>query len=250
MCNAEAPNRRCDGPPAALPRVRACVRVCVCVWARVGVFVCIVLFLYLTAFFGSIQNSSSLHHFCPLRDGGMCDLALNDEGNMVRRQEKKNWRRESHRRHHPLFLRVVVHFPRSCYILDFAISNMCITVFPLWQPPCGFLLDKFQFSFIISFSVSHLYLMAATRWCWPLLLMDACHSASTCSFYTSKKHGAVYLVPLCTAPMSHPSGLRGEIWSKLANSVQCSNLNDVAQRSTKYGASVCIYKQTLVPLLE
>lgn len=28
---------------------------------------------------------------CPLRDGGMCDLALNDDdGNTVRRQEKKN----------------------------------------------------------------------------------------------------------------------------------------------------------------
>lgn len=97
---AEVPKRCRDGPPATLPSmcVRVGVRVCVCARACV----CIVLFLDLTACFGSIQSSSSLHNFCPLRDGGMCDLALNDDGNMVRRQEKK-WRRESHRRHHPLF---------------------------------------------------------------------------------------------------------------------------------------------------
>lgn len=128
------------GPSAALPRVR--VNVCAGVFAceRARVCVCVLFYsFYLTACFGSIQSSSSLHDFCPLRDGGMCDLALNDDGNMVRRQEKKNWRRESHRRHHPLFLRVVVHFPRSCYILDFAISNMCITVFAFFSL-CGFLL--------------------------------------------------------------------------------------------------------------
>lgn len=67
-----------------------CAWVCLRVSARGCVCVCVLFYsFYLTACFGSIQSSSSLHDFCPLRDGGMCDLALNDDGNMVRRQEKK-----------------------------------------------------------------------------------------------------------------------------------------------------------------
>lgn len=64
-----------------------CARVCVCVRARV------VLFLGLN---GSVSFPAAFRVLpfcmvsCPLRDGGMCDLALNDDdGNMVRRQEKK-----------------------------------------------------------------------------------------------------------------------------------------------------------------
>lgn len=60
---------------------------CVCVRARV------VLFLGLN---GSVSFPAAFRVLpfcmvsCPLRDGGMCDLALNDDdGNMVRRQEKK-----------------------------------------------------------------------------------------------------------------------------------------------------------------
>lgn len=109
-----------------LQRYLVCVRVRVCLCANARTGVCIVLFLDLTACFGSIQSSSSLHDFCPLRDGGMCDLALNDDGNMVRRQEKKNWRRESHRRHHPLFLRVVVHFPRVLVIYWTLQFRICV----------------------------------------------------------------------------------------------------------------------------
>lgn len=110
------------------------MRVCLCASARTGV--CIVLFLDLTACFGSIQSSSSLHDFCPLRDGGMCDLALNDDGNMVRRQEKKKLEERITSPPSPSFFTCCGPFsPRSCYILDFAISIMCITVFfPFFSP--------------------------------------------------------------------------------------------------------------------
>lgn len=142
-------------------------------------------------------------------------------------KKKKNWRRESHRRHHPLFLRVVVHFPRSCYISDFAISNMCITVFAFF-----FLL---WFSFKISLSSVSLFFLlchSCISWLQPgdagrcCKWMLATPRALVPS--TLQKHGAVYLVPLCAARMSHPRGLRGKNWSVSAYTGSLQNMYSVA----------------------
>lgn len=68
---------------------------CVCVFECARVCVCarIILFLGLMdLFFSAAFRVLPLCMISgPLRDGGMCDLALNDDdGNTVRRQEKKN----------------------------------------------------------------------------------------------------------------------------------------------------------------
>lgn len=74
----------------------------------------------------------------------MCDLALNDDGNMVRRQEKKTGG-ENHIAAITLFFYVLWSiFP--AFLLYIGLCNFEYVyncVFPFFFSPCGFLLDEF-----------------------------------------------------------------------------------------------------------